>query len=115
MGELQSSTLHLPNLIALVRDLRIVRDNNRRQPTLLMQLTNHHKDRFPSLLVQIPSRLISWKELRLADKCSCNCDPLLLPAGDFTNLVGQPRTQSHTFQNLSCRFYRLRSWRPTDN
>src|SRR5688572_4633643 len=68
-----------------------------------MQFADHRKNRLARLLIQIPRRFIGQKKLWRAGQSACNSHALLFTSGDFTNLMGQPRTQSHTLQDLLSR------------
>ena len=74
-----------------------------------MQLANHRKNRFARPLIQVPRRFIRQEAAAARRPAPGDRDALLLAARDFTNFVGQPRTQSHSFQNLSGRRLRFRS------
>ena len=61
----------------------IMRDINKGNPQLFLQMLQFYLHRTPKLQIQRSQRLIQKQNFRIIDQCPRNRNSLLLPAGKF--------------------------------
>ena len=83
------------------RLLLVVRDINRRQPHLLLNIAKLNAHRFTELGVEIGERLVEKQDVRLHDQRPGNGDPLLLTAGHLIGVAILQSRELHERQSLA--------------
>ncbi len=86
--------------IALVRDARIVRDDEECGASLLVLAAQERKDLAGSFRVEIPGRFVRENKRRLMREGSRDRDPLRLPAGQLSGPVVQTLREPHLLEKL---------------
>ena len=79
-------------------DLLVVRDQDHRQPFVLVELPEQVDHLAAGSRVEVAGRLVAHQDRRGGNECAGDRDPLLLPAGELPGVMVQPVAQSDPFE-----------------